>query len=141
MPDLSARFNDKSDLIARLLSVVILTFNEEVNLSDCLQSIRPLGSAVFIVDSGSVDRTREIAGEAGAAFIFHPFENQAQQLNWALDSLPITSPWVMRLDADERLMPELANELRAELPKLSEDTTGLFVKRRVYFMGKWIKHG
>src|SRR5262245_61816579 len=114
MSNPAAKFNEKSGLIAiegststqslsmrRYLSVVILTLNEEVNLSACLESIRPLGCAVFVVDSGSVDRTEKIAREAGATFVHHSFENQAQQLNWALENLPITSPWIMRLDADE----------------------------------------
>jgi glycosyltransferase involved in cell wall biosynthesis len=123
------------------LSVVILTKDEEINLPVALQSLRPLGAKVFIVDSGSSDRTISIAEAEGCSVVQHTFTTHARQLNWALENLPIGSDWVMRLDADERLMPELIAELRAELPRLPDDVTGLMLKRRVYFWGRWIKHG
>ena len=123
------------------LAVVVLTYNEEANLPDCLRSLQPLECEVFVVDSGSTDRTVGIAEDAGAQVISHPFESQAQQLNWALEHIPINGQWVLRLDADERLTPELAQELAAELPALDRDISGLYVKRRVYFMGRWIRHG
>jgi glycosyltransferase involved in cell wall biosynthesis len=123
------------------LSVIILTLNEEANLPLALESLRGLNAEVFVVDSGSTDRTLEIARAAGCHVVDHPLESQAQQLNWALDQLPVATPWVMRLDADERLTAELAQELSARLPELPEDATGLLVKRRVYFWGRWIRHG
>jgi glycosyltransferase involved in cell wall biosynthesis len=123
------------------LSVIILTQDEEENLPLALASLRGLRAEVFVVDSGSTDRTREIARAAACRVVEHPLESQAQQLNWALDHLPIATPWVMRLDADERLTPELAQELANRLPGLTEDATGLLVKRRVYFWGRWIRHG
>ena len=124
-----------------MLSVVILTLNEEANLPLALASLRGLNAEVFVVDSGSTDRTLEIARAAGCHVVEHPFESQAHQLNWTLDTLPIGTPWVMRLDADERLTPELAQELADRLPALPDDVTGLLVKRRVYFWGRWIRHG
>ena len=123
------------------LAVVVLTYNEEANLPDCLRSLQPLECEVFVVDSGSTDRTVGIAEDAGAQVLTHPFESQAQQLNWALEHIPMDGQWVLRLDADERLTPELAQELAAELPALDRDISGLYVKRRVYFMGRWIRHG
>lgn len=122
-------------------SVIILTYNEEANLPACLESVKGLARDVFVVDSGSSDRTLEIARLAGARVAQHEFETQAQQLNWALEHLQLQPGWVLRLDADERLTPELAQELRTVLPTLGEDITGLYVKRRVYFMGRWIRHG
>ncbi len=123
------------------LSVVILTYNEEVNLPACLESVEGLDCEVFVIDSGSTDRTAEIARDAGAEVIFHEFETQAQQLNWALEHLSLKGEWVLRLDADERLTHGLADELGSVLPSLSPDIAGLYLKRRVYFLGRWMRHG
>lgn len=127
--------------MSTLLSVLILTYNEEVNLPVCLESLRELDCKVFVVDSGSSDRTVEIAKAVTPHVVYHEFENQAQQLNWALTHLPIESNWILRLDADERLTPKLAEELRDVLPTLDPEITGLYVNIRVYFMGRWIRHG
>ena len=126
---------------AALLSIVILTRDEERNLPATLASLESLASPVFVVDSGSGDRTVDIARAAGCTVVFHEFTTHARQLNWALENLPITTPWVMRLDADERLTPELAAELLAKLPSLPAEITGLMARRRVYFWGRWIRHG
>ena len=123
------------------ISVIILTRDEEANLPFALKSLRGLGARIFIVDSGSCDRTREIASENGCEVFEHTFETHARQLNWALDNLPIQSQWVMRLDADERLTEELKSELQRRLAAFPDEVTGLMVKRRVYFWGRWIRHG
>src|SRR5689334_18313048 len=93
------------------LSVVILTLNEEHNLPDCIASLRGLNCELFVIDSGSTDRTMGIAVNAGAHVINHPFENYSAQRNWAQNQLPDTSGWVLHLDADERLTPELVAEI------------------------------
>lgn len=126
---------------ASRLSVVILTLNEEQNLPLCLQSLAEISAQVFVVDSGSKDHTREIAAAAGCTVFEHPFQGYAQQFNWALDNLPISTPFIMRLDADERLTPELAQEIISLLPTLEERVGGLMLKRRVYFWGRFIRHG
>lgn len=123
------------------VSVIILTYNEEVNLPACLESLGDLGCEVFVVDSGSTDRTVEIAKRYGAEVVYHGFETQARQLNWALDHLPLKGEWVVRLDADERLSPELVQEIRSAVASARSDITGFYVKRRVYFLGRWIRHG
>ncbi len=95
------------------LSVVILTFNEERNLDACLSSVVDLASEVFVVDSGSTDRTAAIAATFGAHVVTHPFESHAKQWQWALSTLPLTSTWVLALDADQALTPELRAEHRS----------------------------
>ena len=124
-----------------MLSVIILTYNEEANLPICLASLEALNAEVFIVDSGSTDKTVEIALNQGCHVIEHPWENYAKQLNWGLENLSIKTPWVMRLDADERLTPELCQELKQTLSSTPDNITGYQVKRRVFFMGRWIRHG
>jgi glycosyltransferase involved in cell wall biosynthesis len=123
------------------LSIIILTKNEAANLPTCLDSLQTLNAEIFIVDSGSSDETVSIAKQAGCQVFSHPWENYAKQLNWALQNLPITTPWVMRLDSDERLTPELAKELQQTLRTASSEISGYQVKRRVFFMGRWIRHG
>jgi glycosyltransferase involved in cell wall biosynthesis len=123
------------------LSVVILTKDEEANLPIALESLTSLGASVFVVDSGSSDRTCELARQAGCHVVMHEFASHARQLNWALENLPITTGWVMRVDADERLTPGLVEELHTRLTAFEPDVSGLLVKRRVYFWGRWIRHG
>ena len=123
------------------ISTIILTYNEEANLEACLKSLTGWVQEIFVVDSGSTDSTLEIAARYGAKAVYHPWETYAAQFNWALDELPLEGEWVMRMDADERVMPELRDELLVKLPSLPADVTGLYLKRRVYFMGRWIRHG
>src|SRR5439155_16183766 len=104
-------------------------------------SLEGTGARIFVVDSGSTDRTCDIARERGCEVVFHPFETHARQLNWAIDNLPEQSDWVMRLDADERISRALKEELLRKLPVLAAEVTGLMMKRRVYFWGRWIRHG
>jgi len=123
------------------ISTIILTYNEESNLAICLESLAEWVKEIYVVDSGSTDNTLEIAARYGAKPVHHPWETYAKQFNWALDELPLDGEWVMRMDADERVMPELRDELLARLPSVPSDVTGLYLKRRVYFMGRWIRHG
>src|SRR4051812_9892967 len=104
------------------LSVVVLTFNEERNLSACLASLRGMDAVIYVVDSGSTDRTVEIAQGAVAIVVEHPFEHYSAQRNWAQSNLPIGSEWVLHLDADERLTPELVREIDQAI---SHDVVGI----------------
>lgn len=123
------------------ISLIVLTYNEEKNLSKCLRSMEGLVSEIIIVDSGSADGTKKIAEEAGAKFVVHEFKNQADQFNWTLDNIEIKGDWVLRLDADEELLPELKEEIIKKLPGASEDVAGFYLNRRNYFKGAWVKHG
>lgn len=133
--------NSCSKHIKPPVSVILLTYNEEKNIEESLRSIYGWCKEIFIVDSYSTDRTLEIAKKYTDKIYQHPFDNQAKQLNWALNTLPITTDWIMKLDADEMVMDGLKAELIEKLPKLDNRVVGLYVKRRVYFLGKWIKHG
>ncbi|MEK9154614.1 MAG: glycosyltransferase family 2 protein [Patescibacteria group bacterium] len=123
------------------LSVIILTYNEELNIENCLKNIVNWAEEIFIVDSYSADKTLKIAKKYEAKIIQHSFENQAQQFNWALDNLEIKNDWILRLDADEYLTEELKNEIIGKLKNTADDISGFYIKRRVYFMGRWIRHG
>lgn len=126
------------------LSVVVFTYNEERNLTACLDSLKGLNCELFVVDSGSSDRTVPIAAKYGAKIIAHSWENAPKQWNWALRNLPFSFEWALWLDADHRLTPELKEELRqlfAEAGLQLAELDGLYVNRRQIFRGKWIKYG
>jgi glycosyltransferase involved in cell wall biosynthesis len=120
--------------------VLIPTFNEEVNLPDCLASVCGWAEDVWVVDSFSTDRTVEIAREAGVNVVQHPFEGYAQQKNWALESLPFRGEWVLILDADERVSPELAAEISGIVAADGNGYDGFYLNRKLIFYGKWIRH-
>jgi glycosyltransferase involved in cell wall biosynthesis len=141
IPSIDLLFQQDESVNNQWLSIIILTKNESLNLPRCLESLRFLNADIFIVDSGSTDQTVKIAENYGCYVCEHPFENQAKQLNWALENLPINSPWIMRLDADECITSELAQELKEVLPQTPETISGYQIKRRVFFMGRWIRHG
>lgn len=124
------------------LTALILTFNEEKHLDRCIRSLLPVCSNIVIIDSFSTDRTLEIASNAGAQVLQHAWSNNyAAQLNWGIRNAPLSTRWVMRLDADEYLTPELQQEIHSKLPELCEQISGVRVKRRVIHKGKWIKYG
>lgn len=123
------------------LTIIILTKNEEQNLEKCIASFKGVAQRVVIIDSYSTDNTVQIAKSLGVEVYEHPFENHASQFNWALDSINLQTEWVMKIDADEELTPELADEIAEKLDKLPRNVNGVILRRRVYFMGKWLKHG
>lgn len=123
------------------LAVVILTYNEERHIARALASIAGIATEVFVVDSFSTDRTVELARTHGATVLQNKFVNQARQFQWALDNAPITAAWIMRLDADEVIEPDLAARIGDELPRLGEDIVGINLKRKHIFLGRWIRHG
>ncbi|MFY7827941.1 MAG: glycosyltransferase family 2 protein [Flectobacillus sp.] len=123
------------------ISVIILTFNEEKHIARCIKSILPFTNKIFIVDSGSTDKTVEIAEKLGAVVKYNPWVNYAQQFNFGIENIPFQTKWLMRMDSDEYIMPELAEEISTKLEMLEKDVSGIYVKRRVMFFNKWIKHG
>jgi glycosyltransferase involved in cell wall biosynthesis len=128
--------------MSNLLSIIILTHNEEKNIEACLKSVLDLNCPIFLVDSGSTDNTLKIVEEFPVQLSHHPFQNYGQQRNWALKNLPIATPWVLNMDADHRITPELASEIKQVLTKpIEENTKGFLISRRTIFLGQWMKHG
>lgn len=123
------------------VTVIILTYNEEKHIARAITSCQGFAEKIFVVDSFSTDKTLDIARSLGAETVEHPFENQAQQFQWALDTLPISTEWVMRLDADEVIEDELVSEISEELHRLPADVTGVNLKRKHVFLGRWVRHG
>lgn len=124
-----------------MLTIVILTFNEAVHIQRAIENVRDWATDVFVVDSHSSDETRSIAESAGGTVFLHRFENYALQREWALRSLPYQTEWMMFLDADELLSDDLKSELAAKLPSTPQGVDGFYVKRRFFWMGRWIRRG
>jgi glycosyltransferase involved in cell wall biosynthesis len=120
------------------LAAVIITLNEETNLPRCLSSVRGLASEIVVVDSGSTDRTREIAEASGARFVFRQWEGYVPQKNAALAIA--TQEWALCLDADEEVTPELAVAIRRVCAGGDRGHDGYFVNRLNYYLGDWIRH-
>lgn len=125
------------------ITAIILTYNEEIHIRRCLENVGKFAKRIIVVDCFSKDKTCEIAKEMGAEVIQHewPSTKYAGQFNWALENAAITTEWVLRLDADEYLMPNLIEELNEKLPKVRDGINGIILKRRHIFMGKWMKGG
>lgn len=123
------------------VAVLILTHNEEKHIGRAIEAVSPFASQVFVIDSFSSDRTVEIARSLGATVLTNPWTNYSRQFQWGLDNAPITADWIMRLDADEVIEPELAREIAERLPKLGPDVAGVNLKRKHVFLGRWIRHG
>ena len=119
------------------VSVAIITLNEEGNLPRTLASVA-WADEIVIVDSGSTDATREIAQSHGARFVPEPWSGFATQKNFAISLC--TSDWVLSLDADESVSPELAASIQKVLAAPSS-RTAYMLRRRNFFLGRWIRHG
>jgi glycosyltransferase involved in cell wall biosynthesis len=123
------------------LSVIILTLNEEKHIERCIKSLLAISDKIFIIDSGSTDNTVKIAENLGAIVLANPWVSYAFQYNFGIKNNPYNTKWLMRMDADEYILPELAAEINANLSLTPENIHGFYIKRRVIFMEKWIKHG
>jgi glycosyltransferase involved in cell wall biosynthesis len=124
------------------VTVIVLTFNEERNLAACLAGVTAWAARTFVVDSFSTDRTVAIAEASHAVVVTHAFETHAKQWAWALATLPIETEWVLGLDADQQVTPELAREIATAVAAAGPaGPNGIFVNRRQVFRGRWIRHG
>ena len=124
-------------------TVIILTKNEETDIERCIRSVESWVKRIVIVDSGSTDRTVEIASRLGVEVVRHePFADYGRQFSWAVDNLRIKTTWVFRLDADEVITPELRKELEKELEHhATDDVSGFMMRYKVEFMGRYLMHG
>jgi glycosyltransferase involved in cell wall biosynthesis len=123
-----------------VITVIILTYNDEDNIEACLDSVRDFSDDLIIVDSFSTDRTLEICRDFGCKIHQNPFVNQAIQFNWALDNVPIKYEWVLRMDSDEILPGQLKKEILSRT-STEEGANGYYLNRRMYWMNRWLKHG
>ncbi len=123
------------------ISACLITLNEERNLPRCLKSIAPLVDEILVVDSGSMDRTLEIAREFGARILYQDWLGYVGQKNFALDHA--LHDWVLSIDADEEVSPELAASILQVKNKAASDLNpnGYQVSRLVFYRGRWIRHG
>ncbi len=122
------------------VDVFIMTLNEEANIRPCLEAVK-WADNIFVFDSGSTDRTTDIAREYTEKIHTRKFDNYSAHINWALDNLPFENEWLLFVDADEIVTPELAAEVRAVVARSPAEITAFWVKRRFIFLGKWLKHG
>lgn len=121
------------------VSVVIPALNEEDNLPACLTSVLP-AEEIFVVDSQSTDKSAEIAASYGAKVIqFHFNGRWPKKKNWSLENLPFSHEWVLIVDCDERITPELWAEIETAIQ--NPNYQGYYLNRRVYFLGTWLRHG
>lgn len=118
------------------LTIIILTYNEEPNLPQALKSVSGWAAEIIVLDSGSTDDTIKIAENFGAKVYYRQFDNYANQRNYALKELSISTGWILFLDAGKYLTEELKKEIRETLR--STDYNGFYLKRRFYFWGKWL---
>jgi exosortase/archaeosortase family protein len=122
-------------------SFIIITYNEEVHLPRLLKSISDLNTSVFVLDSGSTDKTVAIAEEFGAKVLKHSFENHPKQWDFALKNFNVETPWVICLDADQIVTAELKNRLAEFKNEDYAGVNGIYFNRKNFFKGRWIKHG
>ncbi|QDK43127.1 glycosyltransferase family 2 protein [Bacteriovorax stolpii] len=118
------------------LTVAIITYNEENNIERCITSVKEIADEVLVVDSFSTDKTEEIATRLGARFVKNPFAGHIEQKNFALDLS--THDYVLSLDADEALSPELLAQIK--IVKKNFNMNGYRFNRLTNYNGHWVRH-
>jgi glycosyltransferase involved in cell wall biosynthesis len=123
---------------ANMISVLILTKDEERNLPACIDTVR-WSDDIHVLDSYSTDLTVAIAEQRGAKVWYRAFDSFSQQQNWALENISFRYPWVLYIDADERVTPVLAEAMMNAVQN-PEASVAFRVRRRDFFMGTWLQH-
>jgi glycosyltransferase involved in cell wall biosynthesis len=121
------------------ITAIVMTLNEKLNLEECLVSVNDFIDEIIIVDCFSSDNTLEIAKKYTTKIYQHKWINYSQQYNWAINNTEIKNEWILRLDADERWTKVGFDELKDIIENDKAD--GVYVKMKIFFMGRWIKHG
>jgi len=120
------------------VSAIVAVKNEERNLPRCLEALKSVGE-VYVVDSGSTDATPDIARSFGAKVIqFHYQGGWPKKRQWAIDNLPLAYDWILLLDADEVVTPELAGEIRTQIG--NDQVDGYYISLQMYFLGRALRH-
>ena len=119
------------------ISAVVITFNEEANIEAALESVAGIASEIIVVDSHSTDRTVKLARKYTDRIFERKWTSYADQKNFA--DAQASHPWILSLDADERLSLKLRDELLALLTE-DPDWAGFSIPRQVFYLGRWIKH-
>jgi len=120
------------------VSILILTLDEDQNLADCLASVS-WSDDIHVLDSYSTDKTIDIAGQAGAHVTQRKFDNWASHQNWAIANIPFKHPWVLYIDADERVTAELRDAVSQAVEK-PDDNIAFKVQRRDFYRNRWLRH-
>ncbi len=120
------------------VSVLVPVKNEEANIAACLESLR-WADEVFVVDSQSTDQTVRLAEATGARVVQFDYQGGQKKKNWSLENLPFRHDWVLIVDADERVTPDLAEEIQASIDR-RDGPDGYYINRRLIFLGRWIRH-
>jgi len=123
------------------ISAIILTYNEEKHLQRCIDSIKNIATDIYVIDSFSNDKTREIALSNKTHYCQKEFITYADKFNWALENCGIRDGWIWRIDADEYITNELALNINSIMKNITDDISGILVKRKIVFLGKPIMHG
>ena len=126
---------------ANAVHAIILTYNEEQHIARCMASLLPLCQSILVIDSGSTDNTAVIARYLGAEVLVRPFTSHADQVNAAIDYLDGRKGWLLRLDADEYLMEGAGAAIREAIETKPDGVAGLLLRRRIIFMGRWMRWG
>ena len=124
------------------LTTIIMTYNEDLNIQKCINSVKDISKRIIVIDSFSNDRTVEFAERMGAEIYKHEFVNHAKQFKYGLEIANIQTQWVLRFDADERLTKDSADEIE-RLCENNKDTdvNGIIVRFEVNFLGKELRNG
>lgn len=128
-------------MIKNSIAAIILTKNEEKHIARCINSLKGICNEIFVIDSLSTDRTCEIAEELGAKVYKNPWKNYATQFNYGVYQCPIQSEWIWRIDADEFLEGNIGIAVKNALSNCSANVNGIYVRKRIDFMGKPLLHG
>ena len=123
------------------IAAIVLTKNEEKHIVRCLESIRDVCDDIVVVDCFSDDRTVELAESLGARVVQHPWKNYATQLNYGIHQCGITADWIWRIDADEYIEGGLGQAVKDFIQTASDDVNGIYVRKRIDFMGRPLLHG
>jgi glycosyltransferase involved in cell wall biosynthesis len=121
-----------------MISILILTKDEESNLPACIETVK-WSDDIHVLDSYSTDSTVSIAKQLGARVWYRAFDSFSRQQNWALENIPFRYPWVFYFDADERVTPDLAAAMRQAIAN-PEEYVAFRIQRRDFFLGSWLKH-